>query len=169
MLSAEFRAVIAGDCDASDALGQAGMDVNKRTDADRWNLLHRVLVSVVIPPKVEMVRHLIRIGVDVNAQDRCLWTPLHFAARTKNTSVVRMLLDAGAEVDAVNDQGITPLHLSLLAGKWNLELVEVLLAAGANPGCDRGGGTVRKFVTAVSNPLRDELLGLLERYAPQSP
>ena len=152
------RAIIDGDCERIDTL-LAGRDVNLRTeDSDKWNLLHLALVSVSRPPKPEVVRHLIELGVDVNAKDRRRWTPLHFAARTKNPAVVKLLLEAGADVNATDDEGITPLHQGLLQYPVNLEMTEMLLAAGAKT------DMLRKYVEVVASPVKRELVDLLAKY-----
>ena len=105
-----FDAIYDGDCNRIDALVSAGLGVDARAEGDEWNFLHMALVSVTIHPDPDVVRHLIELGVEVNAPDRSLWTPLHYAVRTKNCTVVKLLIDAGADVDAVNDEGISPLH-----------------------------------------------------------
>ena len=55
------------------------------------------------------VRLLLDAGADPNlrSQDRIEYTPLHCA--TRYPSVVKLLLDAGAESSAVNGNGETPL------------------------------------------------------------
>ncbi|OQA06241.1 MAG: Phosphocholine transferase AnkX [bacterium ADurb.Bin374] len=57
-------------------------------------------------------------------------TPLHFAAQSGNISIVRALLNAGADVNARNPQDITPLHLAAWDG--NAEIVSLLLEHGAD-------------------------------------
>ncbi|QEH33067.1 Ankyrin repeat protein [Aquisphaera giovannonii] len=152
------RAIFDGDCERIDAL-LAGRDPNVTTeDSDKWNLLHLALVGVSRPPRPEVVRHLIELGVDVNARDRRQWTPLHFAARTKNPAVVKLLIDAGADVNAMNDEGITPLHESLAEYPVNLKLTEIFLAAGAKT------DILRKYVDVVVSPVKRELLDLLAKH-----
>ena len=163
-IDAMYDAIYDSDCKKIDALVAAGLNVDTKVEGDDWNFLHMALVSVAIPPDPNVVRHLISLGVDVDAQDRCMWTPLHFAVRTKNSIIVKMLVDAGAEVDSVNDDGISPLHQCLLEQPCNLEVVEMLLAAGADPDNDRGGGTVRNYANAVSRPETGAILGLLDKY-----
>ncbi|MCG6157764.1 ankyrin repeat domain-containing protein [Rubinisphaera margarita] len=160
-----YDAIYDSDCEKIDALVGAGLSVDTRVEGDQWNFLHMALVSVTIPPDPNVVRHLIGLGVDVNARDRKMWTPLHFAVRTKNCTVVKMLVEAGAEIDSVNDEGITPLHQCLLEQSCNLDVVEMLLVAGADPDNDRGGGTVRNYANAVSRPETGAILELLDKYA----
>jgi ankyrin repeat protein len=158
LVSPLHRAIFDGDCKRIDTL-LAGRDANMRSeDCDKWNLLHIALVGVSREPRPEVVRHLIELGVDVNARDRRRWTPLHFAARTKNPAVVKLLIEAGADVNAKDDEGITPLHQSLLKYPVNLEMTEMLLAAGAKT------DMLRKYVEVVASPVKDELLDLLAKY-----
>jgi ankyrin repeat protein len=93
-----------------------------------------------------------------HAGDRRRWTALHFATRTKNPAVVKLLIEAGANVNAKDDEGITPLHQGLLQYPVNLEMTEMLLAAGAKP------DMLRKYVNVAASPDKDALLDLLAKY-----
>ncbi len=55
-------------------------------------------------------------------------TPLHFAARTGELDVITTLLEAGADVAAVNVRSVTPLHMAV----QNPEAARALIEAGAN-------------------------------------
>lgn len=59
-------------------------------------------------------------------------TALHFAIIRNNTSIIRLLLDKGANINAINNDGDTPLHIAL---KYNVSMpiIEYLLIRGANP------------------------------------
>lgn len=57
-------------------------------------------------------------------------TPLHFAAQSGNISIVRALLNAGADVNARNPQDITPLHLAAWDG--NADIASLLIEHGAD-------------------------------------
>ena len=72
-------------------------------------------------------------------------TPLHRAGHNKNPTVVEMLLAAGAEIEARDEYGETPLHR---AAQWsgNPAVVELLLSAGADPNArDHNGDTPLKY------------------------
>ncbi len=81
--------------------------------------------------KLEDVRQGIAAGNNVNSLDpeRAL-TPLHMAAFNGHTSVVKLLLEHGALVDAKDNEGKTPL-LHACTGPFP-ETVEVLIAANAD-------------------------------------
>jgi uncharacterized protein len=57
-------------------------------------------------------------------------TPLHIAAIRGDVSVIRALLEAGADIDAPGEDGYTPLHDSVLQG--HQEAVRFLLERGAS-------------------------------------
>jgi ankyrin repeat protein len=74
-------------------------------------------------------------------RDRVGGAPLHAAARGDQPAAVRLLLDRGADIAAVNRHGHPPLADAVEAGA--LAAGAVLLARGADPCCPAGhfGGT----------------------------
>jgi ankyrin repeat protein len=75
-----------------------------------------------------------------SAQSGDGYTALHFAAFFGKPEVARILLEAGAAVDAVaaNEMRVRPLH-SAAAGR-HLEVCRLLLAAGADVNATQAGG-----------------------------
>jgi len=59
-------------------------------------------------------------------------TPLHQATSACDLRIARLLLEAGADVNAQNTVGSTPLHIAIQdAYEDSLEMVELLLSYGA--------------------------------------
>jgi truncated hemoglobin YjbI len=84
------------------------------------------------PGGSEVVRQLLKCGrFPVNATHglkRC--TALHMAARRGNTEIITALLDGGAEIEARDNVGDTPLRRAVNCNK--VEAARVLLARGAD-------------------------------------
>jgi ankyrin repeat protein len=77
----------------------------------------------------EVVDVLIRHGADPNARDRYGSTPLLESARQHNPRVIRLLSEAGADME-VRTEGGSALQLALFDGSW--DVVEELVNHGAN-------------------------------------
>jgi uncharacterized protein len=106
------------------------IDRDKRTElhyAARDNDLH-------------LARALVEAGADVNAQDSSGFAPLHFAASQWAVDVATLLLAAGAKVDPVNRLGNTPLWDAVFNSRGRGEMIEALIAAGADPRHMNGAG-----------------------------
>ncbi len=83
--------------------------------------------------ELEAVRDLLQRGADVNAPRGDGMTALHWAAERGDEALARVLLLAGARVDAgTRIGGYTPLHLAARAPSEGV--VRLLLEAGADPG-----------------------------------
>lgn len=75
---------------------------------------------------------------DVHARDPLGVTPLHVAATRGDADAVRILLEAGAKIDARAEHDYTPLHEA--AEQGHAGAVQVLLDAGADPFAKNGDG-----------------------------
>jgi len=129
------RAALNGHVELLYTLLGAGGDVNVR-DEDGWTPLWwaanwehveaaRTLLKAGADPSLadnegrapihwaDMVILLIDAGMDVNVpDDENGATPLHEAARSGRAGVIRILIRAGANVDARTNDGNTPFHLA---------------------------------------------------------
>lgn len=83
--------------------------------------------------KPEAARILLEAGapVGVHAQNEMRVQPLHSAAAGRQNEICRLLLAAGADVNARQQGGYTPLHEAAQNG--DPEMVELFLSAGADP------------------------------------
>lgn len=90
-----------------------GADVYARSKAGKIPL-HTIMESPVRSMKIEkIIRFLLlqdRHNKMVQAVDEDGETPLHVAAKCLEIAVMRMLLRAGADVNARDNEGNTPLH-----------------------------------------------------------
>jgi ankyrin repeat protein len=69
--------------------------------------------------------------VHIDSRDSDGDTPLHKIVRGNDAEATRLLIEAGADVNAIGDMGETPLHAA--ASQRNQEIFRMLLSAGANP------------------------------------
>jgi hypothetical protein len=66
-------------------------------------------------------------------RDETRATPLHWAARRGYLDCVQALISAGAEIDARDDKGRTPLYMATASTRNTGEMIMVLRGAGADP------------------------------------
>ena len=69
-------------------------------------------------------------GLDENHRDNAGWGPLHYATFEGHSVIVKLLGNAGAELDMIDCDGKTGLHLACSEGHY--DVVVQLLRAGAN-------------------------------------
>lgn len=111
-----------------------------------------------------LVRSLIKGGADVNAAQGDGMTALHWAADHGDVEQTRMLIYAGARLEAATRNGnYTPLMLAAQGGKT--AVIKALLQAGANAkaATTSGGATALHFAAENGNP--DAVAALIEKGA----
>jgi ankyrin repeat protein len=117
--------------------------------ADGYTALH--FASFFAKP--EAARTLLEAGapVDVTADNDQRVQPLHSAAAGRQTEICRLLLAAGADVNARQAGGFTPLHAA--AENGDPEMVELFLSAGADPAAVTDAGrTSAEIAAAAGHP-----------------
>jgi ankyrin repeat protein len=82
---------------------------------------------------------------------------IHKAAVRGNIEAVKQHLDDGADVNAKNDNGETPLHLAAMED--HKEIAELLITKGADVNAkNRGGSSVLDYATRLGQPETADLL-----------
>lgn len=81
----------------------------------------------------DVAKLLIRAGADVDEELRHIWSPLLRSVLNRDTTMMKLLLDAGADpnIHCYHFRDRTPLILTILNGAP--ELTKVLLEYGADP------------------------------------
>jgi len=157
-----LRAILKNDIVKLDLILNEGGDIFEVTEIEKWNYLHRSLLSIAMSPSTEMIQNLIRRGIDVNAVDIYGNAPIHYAVRLKRAELVGALIEANADVNVVNFEGVSPLRQSLLSKPYSYNSMKLLIQAGADiyqkP---ENGLTIREFAKTTANG-DQELLAIFD-------
>jgi|GEM_PF-3637813 len=105
-----LQAAKSGDCEAVRRALDSGANVNCTTD-DGWTPL---LEAVVHGPGI--VQRLLDAGADPNIASKYGYTPLMRAAGRDTVEVVKLLIAAGADVEARDEKGFSARDLALHEG-----------------------------------------------------
>ncbi|CAK9000838.1 Ankyrin-2 (ANK-2) (Ankyrin-B) (Brain ankyrin) [Durusdinium trenchii] len=111
---------------APSPIGLKTIELCEEFEADPIKRLFRASDSVV---DASVVAILLQAAVDKDAKNND-YTALHVAAQAGHQNLINVLLQAGADQDAVARAGYTALHLASECGQQNA--VDVLLQAGAD-------------------------------------
>ena len=107
------------------------------------------------------VKAALAAGADPGAHEDSLGdTPLHRAARdNSNPSVIKALIEGGADLGARNRRGFTPLHRA--ARNANPSVITALIEAGADPGARGGIGGVMPLHGAAALSINPSVIKAL--------
>jgi uncharacterized protein len=125
-----------GDTDEVAALLSMDNRLTRTFDADGWSPLH-LAAHYGHTAIVELLLHN-NAPVDLRSANQMANTALHAALAGRRAEVVKVLLDAGADVNATQHGGWTPLHSA--AANGDRALVDLLLARGAKPSSANDAG-----------------------------
>lgn len=90
----------------------------------------QTFIEAIKAGSYEDVQRLIQEAKDLNDENWCRWTPLHFAAESGQLEIAQLLLDSGARPDGM---GLTETPLYTAMKEGHRELAILLLKAGADP------------------------------------
>lgn len=145
-----FTAMAIGSKPASMALIKAKADANAQDTIGMSAL--GMAMSLKQP---DIIAALIDAGADVNATSAASdggqpAAPIFLAIRSRDLAIVQQLIAAGANVNAVDQQGSTPLHRAVLVQpvEYAVDLVTTLLASGADANVMRpkGGAPLHNLI-----------------------
>ena len=117
-----------GDTDEVAALVSMDSRLTRTHDCDGWTPLHLAahyghadIVSIMLHNNAP---------VDIRSTNTMANTPLHAALAGRRNDVSKMLIEAGADVNARQHGGWAPLHAA--AANGDRDMVELLIARGAD-------------------------------------
>lgn len=117
-------------------------DLAKKTRSNRdLNIYWSEMKTLIRLGIVEGVKKRIKRGEDVNKMDK-FEAPIHVAVETGNLVILKLLIDAGADVNLKrNSDDKTPLFLAK-----DLKTVKILVKAGADVNLSISGFIEKKCV-----------------------
>lgn len=126
-----------------------------------------LLINAVIDGDHETVKKLLGASHHPDVFDDVSKTPLIYACEQENFTLIKMLLEHGADIDfqnTVTDNQHTA--LGYVAESASSELIAFLLEQGADPHCKGWMGlSALDKAEQRQDKARDEVLNLLKRYA----
>lgn len=150
----------------------SGADVNVPDEKDgRTPLMCACAADVNDAMSLEAVNLLLASGANIEARDPQGFTSLMYSVKFRNLAALRRLLDAGAEVNALNAKGQTALTIASGIGFWDKLKEAVRLLQ------DRGGKKVRKYLWSdtgedrrtLAEAAHDEDIDAVRRLLAQGP
>ena len=133
--------------------------VNLGAKFDDTTSFQHCMGKAAITGNIDTLSQLLELGVSVNLRIYNGSTALHRAAAWRQLDTVRWLLDHGADMSAVDNNGCTPLHSACASRFEGYQVVQVLLARGADPRAQTlGHETPRRIAERKGRFLRARLL-----------
>ncbi|MFS0918991.1 ankyrin repeat domain-containing protein [Brevibacillus sp. 179-C 1.1 NHS] len=128
-----FDAAEVGDTELVRKIVTKQPELLQEKDEYEFSVLH----GAVMTDDIDLIAYLVAHGADVNAKNDEGITPLHIVLYPE---VAEILIAHGADIHASAYDGSTVLHTQVADGEERVDVVEVLLAKGANPNQKNNAG-----------------------------
>lgn len=125
--TALISAILANNEDCVTLLLKSGADFEKPCEFTKWTPVHNTAVT----GNVRILNQLIEAGANIHAIDKDGASALSLAALNGSTDCLRLLIDAGIDVNTPDENALTsPLMHAIAIG--NVRCVELLIEADAD-------------------------------------
>ena len=125
-----------GNVNAAQLLLEHGANINAR-NKEGQTPLHLLLLAMDEDLDIDTIQFFLERGADADAVDNNHLTLLHEVSYNGNVNAAQLLLEHGANINARNKEGHTPLHRVLAdldddMGTHHFDTIQFLLEHGAN-------------------------------------
>jgi len=126
-----------------------------RDNVDEMISAGRTVVQMACQTNVRILRHVIRVGGNLEEQGEFGETLLHIATEFGNADIVSYLISKGLSPDDTDDDMMTPLHVA--CRDCNFDIVKILVDAGGNVNAQSDEGeTPLHFACNYTRPDSEE-------------
>jgi len=150
-----YEAAESGDIDELRLLLKSNPSLVKSTDQYGFTALH----GAAGEEDTQVVDLLLTNGADINAKNNDGVSPIHVAVYPR---MAAYLITKGADINLPSSNGDTPLH-TFAAEAEGLDVMEVLLKAGANPNIKNKQGELP--IDIATSREEGDKVSLLKKYS----
>ena len=142
------------------SLSEKHKNIINVTDINNATPIHVCCTSIRQNNKLEILKYLIEIRIDINGQDCYGNTALHIVSRQihDNIEIIKCLINNGININIQNKEGNTALHL---VANSNFEKIKYLIDNGADINIkNNNGNTILQCVPPKFKIIHSYLLQL---------